>query len=297
MNGSHGSMGPPDVLPYGYGDFSGGEYGRLAVEPAANYITNYAPFRGPGGTTPFQRGDPNLPAHAPPIQETAGGVIPFSTLDAGVTNTSPQQPGAPYAVQYQMAGPSYNGLPTAIGGLRDGLGYTPTAPAWGGPLANWRAKQAAKQAVASQAPSSVVATFRDVNPPGDPFYYRQYADGSIEVLAPSPSLVGEVLTPTNQWSANWRAVTNMIGPFPALSAGGAAGGNPLASQALSLLSSFAQNLPGTAQAAPAAPANPNFDPNAYGPPAPPPTAPGIPTWALVAGGVAVLGGAVYLIWR
>ena len=83
------TLGAPDVLPFGYGGTTGGGYGSLRMQDAPDYVTNRAPFRGPGGTSPMDRGGPNMPAYAPPIQETAGGVIPASRTRPRSSPTRP----------------------------------------------------------------------------------------------------------------------------------------------------------------------------------------------------------------
>jgi hypothetical protein len=62
-----GSTQMPNTLPAGYGEVNAGEHGRLMVNDVGPQITTEAPFRGPDGTSPLNRGDPNLPAHTMPL--------------------------------------------------------------------------------------------------------------------------------------------------------------------------------------------------------------------------------------
>jgi len=282
----NGHSGPPDVLPFGYGAHTGGQYGRLAIQDAPDYLTNRPPFRGPGGTTPLNRGGPNLPSHAPPIQESAGGVMPATTAWPGVSNGAPQTPGTPYAQQYQWAGFGYNDA--------RGLGSHPTYSGFFDRFKVDPAKQAVRQAARSgrqdarAAAAAQAATHRDVGPPitTGGYYYRQYANGEVDILPGSPTGVGLRLTPTGKNATNWSHVTNEIGPFQA-----ATGAGFDLNSALTALTQITSNVApliggGGAQA-------PAYDPSMDMAPTAPAPSSGIPMVAWVVGGVALLGGVVY----
>jgi len=73
MSGRWGAMGPPDVLPFGYGEYTGGEFGRLSVmgpDPDTR-ITTQAPYRTWDNSHGINRGDPNLPAYAATVPSLA----------------------------------------------------------------------------------------------------------------------------------------------------------------------------------------------------------------------------------
>lgn len=271
-----GAQGPPDVLPFGYGENTGGQYGRLRVADAPDYVTNRPPFRGPGGTTPLNRGGPNLPAYAPPIQEAAGGVIPATTAWPGTTNQAPVQPSTPYAQHYQWAGFGYN----------DARGMGAPHPTYGGAFDFLKADPGRKQARQQRrAIRQSLAQYRDEPGKNGHYLYRQYADGRIQILS-GPWGEGKMLTSTGQHAAKWRAITAEIGPFALAS--GAVTGLTSALTALTALSTAAAPLIG--QQAPAMPEE------TYVPEAAPATG-GIPTVAWVVGGVALLGGIVMLARR
>lgn len=255
-NNSWNAVGPPDILPFGYGENTGGAYGRLRIQDAPDYLTNKPPFRGPGGTSPINRGGPNLPAFAPPLQATAGGVIPATTAWPGVTNQSAQQPGTPYAVQYNWAGTGYG--EGGQYGLFDRFKRTDEEKAEA--QAAREAKKAARE----------LARYRDVAG-ANGYRYRQYANGDIEILA-GPWGVGKLLTATNN-PTKWRSVTAEIGPYKM-----AAGASEGLSTALLALAQMGQ------QVAPMlAPGSLEEEEEER-----PMLRAGIPTWGFVLGGVGIL---------
>lgn len=262
------TLGAPDVLPFGYGGTTGGGYGSLRMQDAPDYVTNRAPFRGPGGTSPMDRGGPNMPAYAPPIQETAGGVIPATTAWPGVTNANAQQPNTPYAVQYQWAG----------------FGYNDARPQSGmsGFLDRFKRTDEEKAAAQEKRANRKATKYRDVQ--GKMGYvYRQYANEDIEILA-GPWGAGKVITATGPHAKYWQAAVADIGTYR-MSAGAS---NALA-QAANALTQLAQQVPlltaGGAQPTMEQSA-PYVDPNKSQIP-----------WGVVLGGVALTAGIVLLARR
>ena len=275
--GKWGAMSAPDILPFGYGEHTSGGFGRLIIQDSPDLPTTRSPYRGPGNVSPMNQGDFNLPAWAPPIQESAGGVIPFSTISAGVNNQSPQQPGTPYAKHYYMAGPGYNGA-----GQYGIFDFSTSARA---------ARQEKRQSRRStRKKTRAYPKSRDVLPPNTTggYRYRQFSDGSIFVMPGSPALVGQTLTATGD-VRRWNAITNEIGPFPARAGAGTGIANVLTS-----LTAFTQAVTPLvgAGAAGAADEGPPLPGGGGGAPPPMTKAAGIPTWMWAVGGVALLGGIV-----
>jgi len=184
-SGPWGAYGPPNVLPFSYGENTSGAYGRLQVIPGEDHRRTWDNTHG------MNRRDPNLPSHAAPIDPAAGGVRPFSTIDPGVafSQTAVQELQTPYAQQYEMAGDS------ELGKLTDLFKIDPE-------------KKAARQA---QRATRQASRSRVISGSGG-YKYRQYANGDIVVLPGSPSLVGRRITSTNNYK-KWQAITAEIGDF------------------------------------------------------------------------------------
>ena len=73
MNGRWGVMGLPNVLPDSYGEYTGGEFGRLAVMDLGpdTSVTTQQPYRTWDNSHGINRGDPNLPAYAASVPSLA----------------------------------------------------------------------------------------------------------------------------------------------------------------------------------------------------------------------------------
>ena len=199
-----GAAGPPNVTGFQY---ASGQW----IDPAY-----YGQVEEDLGATPMMRGSWNLPAFAPPVPPLAmsqtQNIFPTEYNFRTGYPIDPQQDlitkaTSPKRGQIKLVNPPtitagvttiYDQHQSSTGNEIAGIGTVSEMPDY---LSGMFDRRQTK--------------YRDVAGANNVYFYRQFSDGRIEILPPSPKLVGMVLSPrdTGKKYQRWVSITRQIGTF------------------------------------------------------------------------------------